>query len=52
VDEIRQDPRPASRLPTARWLDVAAAVSLIAAAAAVLMDRARAARRHMTTTAA
>lgn len=53
MDEIRQDPRLAFRPPADRWLDVAAAVSLIAAGTAllaatatVLMDRARAAPAH------
>ena len=36
MDEIRQDPRLAFRPPADRWLDVAAAVSLIAAGTALL----------------
>ena len=37
MDEIGQDPKPSAGFPRGRWLDVAVAVALIAAAVLAVM---------------
>ena len=37
MDEIGQDPKPSASFPRGRWLDVAVAVALIAAAVLAVM---------------